>query len=45
VNDIAERGGSKEGDAAITSTVKTEHIKNLEDELKTLSDKAEHVSN
>ena len=41
-----ERGGiSKEGDAAITSTVKSEHIKDLEDQVKALGDKSELISN
>ena len=46
LNDLVERGGiSKEGDAAITSTVKSEHIKDLEDQVKALGDKSELISN
>lgn len=31
------------GDTAVVETIKTEHIKNLEDQLKTLDDKAEKL--
>ena len=45
LNDIVERGGIKsDGDAAITQTVKSEHIKELEDQVKALNDKSELIS-
>jgi predicted nucleic acid-binding Zn-ribbon protein len=41
INDMKER--KDKGDPAIVSTVKTENIKNLEDQLKALDDKAEKI--
>lgn len=44
MNDLVEkRGPAGEGD--ITTTVKSEHIKDLEDQVKALNDKSEYFSN
>ena len=43
INDMKEQKTKGTGDAAITSTIKTEHIKNLEEQLMIVDKKAEKL--
>lgn len=43
INDMKEQKTKGTGDAAITSNIKTEHIKNLEEQLMIVDKKAEKL--